>query len=170
MSAAMSCSAGATRASSVRPSTRGTISTARIPRITTPTMTSTRVKPARVCLFTKRIISPATDYAPAMFRGMSARWATVILGLALVASLTEWALKLAARRTPAEPLVVLPAADLEPRGRQVDVLPLARLLGAAGSSEVGGMRALGIMADAASGRGIAVIAVEGQPPRAYRTG
>ena len=26
------------------------------------------------------------------------------------------------------------------------------------------------MADGASGRGIAVIAVEGQPPRAYRTG
>jgi len=105
-----------------------------------------------------------------MFRGMSARWATVILGLALVASLTEWALKLAARRTPAEPLVVLPAADLEPRARQVDVEPLARLFGARGGSDVPGLRVLAIMSDAKTGQGIAVIAAEGQPPRAYRTG
>ena len=101
---------------------------------------------------------------------LSVRVATVVLALALVASVTEWALKLASRRSPAEPLVVLPAADLEPRARQVDILPLARLLGAAASSELAGMRALGIMADGATGRGIAVIAVEGQPPRAYRTG
>jgi general secretion pathway protein C len=101
---------------------------------------------------------------------LSVRVATVVLAVALVASVTEWALKLAARRSAAEPLVVLPAAELEPRARQVDVLPLARLLGAAGSSELAGMRALGIMADAATGRGIALIAVEGQPPRAYRTG
>lgn len=105
-----------------------------------------------------------------MFRGISARWATVILGLALVASLTEWALKLAARRTPKEPLVVLPAADLEPRVRQTDVEPLARLFGARGGTDVAGLRVLAIMADAATGRGIAVIAAEGSPPRAYRTG
>jgi general secretion pathway protein C len=101
---------------------------------------------------------------------LSVRVATVVLALALVASLTEWALKLAARRSSAEPLVVLPAAELEPRARQVEILPLARLLGAAASSEVAGMRALGIMAEGTSGRGIAVIALEGQPPRAYRTG
>ena len=65
---------------------------------------------------------------------------------------------------------MLPAADLEPRARQTDVAPLARLLGASAASEVAGMRALGIMADAATGHGIAVIAVDGQPPRAYRTG
>ena len=105
-----------------------------------------------------------------MSQPLSVRVATFVLAVALVASVTEWALKLAARRSAAEPLVVLPAAELEPRARQVDVLPLARLLGAAGSSELAGMRALGIMADAATGRGIAVIAVEGQPPRAYRTG
>jgi general secretion pathway protein C len=101
---------------------------------------------------------------------LSIRIATVLVSLALVASLTEWALKLAARRSPSEPLVVLPAGELEPRARQVDIAPLARLLGAAASSELAGMRALGIMADGATGRGIAVIAVEGQPPRAYRTG
>ena len=101
---------------------------------------------------------------------LAARIASVVLALALVASVTEWALKVASRRTPSEPLVTLAAAELESRGRQTDVAPLARLLGASGSSELAGMRALGIMADAATGRGIAVIAVEGQPPRAYRTG
>ena len=101
---------------------------------------------------------------------LSVRVATVVVSLALVASVTEWALKLMARRAPTEPLVVLPAADLEARAPQIDIVPLARLLGAAASSELAGMRALGIMSDAATGRGIAVIAVEGQPPRAYRTG
>jgi general secretion pathway protein C len=98
------------------------------------------------------------------------RIATVLLALALVASVTEWALKLVSRRTPSEPLVVLPAADLEARASQTDTAPLARLFGASTSAELAGIRALGIMADDASGRGIAVIAVEGQPTRAYRTG
>jgi general secretion pathway protein C len=101
---------------------------------------------------------------------LSVRIATVVTALALAASVTEWALKLASRRASPESLVVLPAADLEPRARQTDVAPLARLLGASSGAEVAGMRALGIMADAATGRGIAVIAVEGQPPKAYRTG
>ena len=98
------------------------------------------------------------------------RIATLILGLGLVASLTEWGLKLASQRTPTEPVVVLPAAQLEPGARQSAIEPLARLFGASGGAEVAGMRALGIMADAATGRGIAIIAVEGQPTRAYRTG
>ena len=105
-----------------------------------------------------------------MSAAVTVRLATVILGLALVASVTEWGLKLASQRTPSEPLVVLPAAQLEPGGRQTDIEPLARLLGASAGAEVAGMRALGIMADAATGRGIAVIAVDGQPTRAYRTG
>jgi general secretion pathway protein C len=105
-----------------------------------------------------------------MSPGRGARIAAVLLAMALVASVTEWALKLAARRTPAEPLVVLPAAELEPRARQFDVAPLARLLGARSSSELAGLRALGIMAEGTSGRGIAVLALEGQPPRAYRAG
>ena len=105
-----------------------------------------------------------------MLPAFAPRAATVVLALALVASVTEWALKLVSRRVPAEPLIVLPAADLEPRARQTDVAALARLLGASSASEVAGMRAVGIMADAAGGRGIAVIAVDGQPTRAYRTG
>src|SRR4029079_10833988 len=48
MMAAMSCLAAATRASSVRPTTRGTMSTASTPRITTTTMTSTSVKPGNL--------------------------------------------------------------------------------------------------------------------------
>ena len=105
-----------------------------------------------------------------MSPALTARIATVVLALALAASVTEWALKLAARRTPSERLVVLPAADLAPRARQADVAPLARLLGSSNASEAAGMRAVGIMADAATGHGIAVIAVDGQPTRAYRTG
>jgi hypothetical protein len=105
-----------------------------------------------------------------MSAAVTVRLATLIVGLALVASVTEWGLKLVSQRTPTEPLVVLPAAQLEPASRQTDIEPLARLLGSTGGVEATGMRALGIMADAATGRGIAVIAVDGQPTRAYRTG
>jgi hypothetical protein len=99
---------------------------------------------------------------------MMARIASVVLALLLVVSVTNWGLTLSARRTPAEPLRVLPAGELEPQARSTDLAPVARLLGASG--EGGNIRALGVMAEGASGKGIAVLGVEGKPTRSYRTG
>jgi hypothetical protein len=99
---------------------------------------------------------------------MIARIASVVLALLLVVSVTNWALTFSARRTPAEPLRVLPAGELEPQARSTDLAPVARLLGASG--EGGNIRALGVMAEGASGKGIAVLGVEGKPTRSYRTG
>lgn len=98
------------------------------------------------------------------------RLATVVLAVALVMSIMEWALAISARRTPAEPLVVLPAADTDSRVQLVDVAPVARLFGASGASESGAIRALGVMAERGTGRGIAILDVNGQHPRAYRVG
>jgi general secretion pathway protein C len=97
------------------------------------------------------------------------RMATVLLAMVLVASVTNWGLTFSARRTPAEPLRTLPAGDVETRSVAVDTAAIARLLGAAPGSG-GGIRALGVMAEGAGGRGIAIIAVDGQPARAVRAG
>ena len=96
--------------------------------------------------------------------------ASAILAIALVASVTEWVLGLSARRTSAEPLVVLPASQLDARAGAVDVAPLARLFGAAPAGDIGGIRPLGVMAEGASGRGIALLALGEQRARPYRAG
>jgi general secretion pathway protein C len=114
------------------------------------------------------MLSPPHNAAVAAF---APRFAAVLLAVALVVSVTDWALTLSARRTPAEPLLVLPAGQLEAQTQGADLAPLARLLGASSSSQAGSIRALGVMAEGgAGGRGIAVIGVEGQPARSYRTG
>jgi general secretion pathway protein C len=97
------------------------------------------------------------------------RMASVLLAVVLVASLTNWALTFSARRSPAEPLRTLPAGEMEASSAPVDTAGIARLLGAAAGSG-GGIRALGVMAEGSSGRGIALIGVDGQPARAVRAG
>lgn len=101
--------------------------------------------------------------------GLLPRLAAVILAVALVASLTDWALTFTARRTPSEPVRTLPANEAEIRPPTVDTAAVARLLGA--SSDTGtNIRALGVMAEGSTGRGIALIGVEGKPPRPVRAG
>src|SRR5216117_2303262 len=64
---------------------------------------------------------------------------------------------------------VLDAAAVEP-SQVTDVMPVARLFGASSASEAGGIRALGVMAEGGTGRGIAVLGVEGKPAKSYRSG
>jgi len=98
------------------------------------------------------------------------RATTLVLAVLLAVIVTDWALTFTARRSPAEPVRVLPAGEVEARPSQVDVAPIARLLGAANPGEGGPIRALGVMAEGGSGRGIALLAVEGQPAKSYRSG
>jgi general secretion pathway protein C len=97
------------------------------------------------------------------------RAATVALAVLLVASVTDWLLTFSARRTPTEPVRVLDASAVEP-AQVADVMPVARLFGASSSSEAGGIRALGVMAEGGTGRGIAVLGIEGKPAKSYRSG
>ena len=98
------------------------------------------------------------------------RTATLLLAVLLVVSVSYWALTFSARRTPTEPVRVLPAGELDAQARSTDITPIARLMGSAGSGEVGNIRALGVMAEGGTGRGIAVLGVEGKPARSYRSG
>jgi hypothetical protein len=94
--------------------------------------------------------------------------ATLVLLIALAASVTEWVLRFSARGAPAEPVRTLPAAELDPRLQTVDVAPLARLLGAAAVSGPSDIRALGVVAER-GGKAVAVLDVNGRP-RTFRAG
>src|SRR5262245_28233175 len=98
------------------------------------------------------------------------RAVTIVLAVVLVASMTEWVLTFGARRTAAEPVRVLDASNTEVQAQVTDVMPVARLFGAGGSSESGGIRALGVMAEGGTGRGIAVLGVGDKPAKSYRSG
>ncbi len=97
------------------------------------------------------------------------RLTTVFLSIFLVASVTDWLLTFTARRTPSEPVRVLPANETEIRARSVDTAAVARLFGASAETATN-IRALGVMAEGSTGRGIALIGVEGKPARAVRAG
>lgn len=98
------------------------------------------------------------------------RAVTIVLAVLLVASVTEWVLTFSARRTPAEPVKVLEASNVEVQGQVADVAPVARLFGASGTTESGGIRALGVMAEDGTGKGIAVLGVGDKPAKSYRSG
>ena len=101
--------------------------------------------------------------------GLYPRLATVCLAIFLVVSVTDWALTFTARRVPSEPVRTLPANETEIRARSVDTATVARLFGAAADTGTN-IRALGVMAEGSTGRGIALMGVEGKPPRAVRAG
>ena len=97
------------------------------------------------------------------------RLASAALAIVLVASVTGWVLTSTSRRTPSEPVRTLPANETEITARAVDSAAVARLFGASTDAPTN-IRALGVMAEGSTGRGIALIGVEGKPPRAVRAG
>ena len=97
------------------------------------------------------------------------RLAGLALAVVLVASITNWVLTFTSGRVPSEPVRTLPANETEVGTRGVDTAPIARLFGASGDAPTN-IRALGVMAEGSTGRGIALIGIEGKPARAVRAG
>ena len=97
------------------------------------------------------------------------RLAGLALAVVLVASITNWVLTFTSGRVPSEPVRNLPANETEVGTRGVDTAPIARLFGASGDAPTN-IRALGVMAEGSTGRGIALIGIEGKPARAVRAG
>jgi len=93
-----------------------------------------------------------------------------VLVLALVATITGWALEFSARRTPSEPVRPIPVGDSAPRTQAADIAPVAYLFGARPGNDGSDIRLLGVIAQGARGRGIALLAVDGRPPIALRAG
>lgn len=97
------------------------------------------------------------------------RLVAVGLAVLLVASVTAWALTFTSGRTPVEPVRTLPANETDIAPRTADTAAIARLFGGTGDAPTN-IRALGVMAEGSTGRGIALIGVEGKPARAVRAG
>ena len=97
------------------------------------------------------------------------RLAAIAVAVVLVASITNWVLTFTSSRVPSELVRTLPANETEVGPRGVDTAPIARLFGASGDAPTN-IRALGVMAEGSTGRGIALIGIEGKPARAVRAG
>ena len=141
-------------------------------------MISTRVKPADlrtvITLPGKPLIVHFACYTPAGAEwGVPSRFyprlASIGLAVFLVATVTNWLLGFSASRTPAEPVRTLPADQTDIQAGSVDAGAVARLFGAPPDAATN-IRALGVMAEGSTGRGIALIGVEGKPPRPVRAG
>lgn len=99
-----------------------------------------------------------------------ARVAVVLLALGLAVVATDWFLTLTARRTPAGVVQPLPTGDAVARTEPADVAPVARLFGGGAAAAEGNIRLLGVIAQGAKGKGIALLAVDGRPAAAVRAG
>ncbi len=104
-----------------------------------------------------------------MSRSHYPRLVAVALAVVLVASITEWVLTFSSNRSTSEPIRNLPANETEIAPRAIDTAAAARLFGGAGDAP-SNIRALGVMAEGSTGRGIALIGVEGKPARPVRAG
>jgi general secretion pathway protein C len=94
----------------------------------------------------------------------------VLLTVALAAVVTDWLLRLSARRTPVETVQPVARGDAMPRTEAADVAPVARLFGGSAATEEGSIRLLGVIAQGAKGKGIALLAVDGRPAMPVRAG
>lgn len=105
---------------------------------------------------------------------MTARWITFGLWAAVAASALYWGLRLFAPSEPVPDHALVVAGSTPPRGdltRLFGVEPVAPV--AAAAPESSRFQLLGVVAPrspAAATQGVALIAVDGKPPRAYRVG
>jgi len=98
-----------------------------------------------------------------------ARVCTVLLTVALAVTLTEWALTFSARRVPKEPMRALVVGNPVARSQPLETASIARLFGAV-ATEASSVRLLGVIAEGTHGKGVALLAVDGQPAVAVRAG
>ena len=103
---------------------------------------------------------------------MAARWFSFVIWAAVAASAAAWALRLLvpSRAAPLHASTV----DMAPSARGdltrlfgVDAVPVAAVAAAPADSR---FRLIGVAAPRSTGEGLALIAVDGKPPRAYRVG
>ena len=103
---------------------------------------------------------------------MAARWFSFVIWAAVAATAAAWALRLLVP-SPAAPLHAS-TVDMAPSARGdltrlfgVDAVPVAAVAAAPADSR---FRLIGVAAPRSTGEGLALIAVDGKPPRAYRVG
>ena len=98
------------------------------------------------------------------------RACTVLLVLALAATVAGWTLEFTARRTPSEAVRPVAMGDSVARTQPADIAPVAQLFGARPGGDGADIRLVGVIAHGGQGRGIALLAVDGRPAQATRAG
>jgi len=98
------------------------------------------------------------------------RACTVVLVLALVVTITGWALDFTARRTPSEPVRPVTVGNPAARTQAADIAPIAFLFGALPGADGSNIKLVGVIAQGKRGQGIALLAVDGRPALALRAG
>ena len=100
----------------------------------------------------------------------AARACTILLVLALAATIAGWALEFAARRAPSEPVRPIPSGSTAARAQPADIASIAQLFGARAGGEGADIRLVGVIAQGGQGRGLALLAVDGRPAMPARAG
>lgn len=98
------------------------------------------------------------------------RACTFVLVLALAATITGWALDFSTQRTPSEPVRPVIVGNPAARTQAADIAPIAFLFGARPGADGSDIRLVGVIAQGSRGKGIALLAVDGQPAQALRAG
>lgn len=98
------------------------------------------------------------------------RACTLVLVLALAATITGWVLEFSARRTPSEPVRPVTVGNPAPRTQAADIVPIAHLFGARPGADGSDIRLVGVIAQGGQGRGIALLVVDSRPALAFRAG
>jgi general secretion pathway protein C len=79
-------------------------------------------------------------------------------------------LEFSARRAPSEPVRPVTAGDSAPRTQAAEVAPIAFLFGAVPGADGSDIKVVGVIAQGARGKGVALLAVDGRPALALRAG
>jgi general secretion pathway protein C len=95
---------------------------------------------------------------------------TVLLAVALAVTVTAWALEFTSGRTPAEAVRAVPTGNPVARTQAADIAPIAQMFGARPGGAGADIRVVGVIAQGGQGRGIALLAVDGQPAMPIRAG
>jgi len=98
------------------------------------------------------------------------RACTVVLVLALAATITGWALDFTARRAPSEPVRPVTVGNPAARTQAADIAPIAFLFGALPGADGSDIKLVGVIARGKQGQGIALLAVDGRPALPLRAG
>ncbi len=106
----------------------------------------------------------------AEFAAVLPRGASFALAIALTVTLTSIALRIESRRTPSEPVQAVPSGDLTGLTQPADIAPIAYLFGAQPDAGGRDIKLVGVIAEGAQGKGIALISLDGKPAQAARAG
>ena len=106
----------------------------------------------------------------AEFVAVLPRVGSFVLAIALTVTVTAIALRIESRRAPTEPVQTVTGGDLTGLTQPADVAPVAYLFG--GQPDSGGrdIKLVGVIAQGAHGKGIALISLDGKPAQAARAG